>query len=173
MPAKTVVFTNTRKFDGHEFRWVTSGKDDRGLVIQMLDEKMEPAVCKGILYGDPDPLNSSYRISYNMLLNLMRVEDVEPEFLLRASFHQFQRQSDVPGLLLQAEELESQAETVDLGSKEDAELAKEYYNMDQQLLLTRRQIASIAHKPEYIVKFLQVPGRFLNISIDNENYRWG
>lgn len=25
MPAKTVVFTNTRKFDGHDFRWVTSG----------------------------------------------------------------------------------------------------------------------------------------------------
>jgi superfamily II RNA helicase len=26
MPAKTVVFTNTRKFDGKDFRWVTSGE---------------------------------------------------------------------------------------------------------------------------------------------------
>ena len=26
MPAKTVVFTNTRKFDGQDFRWVTSGE---------------------------------------------------------------------------------------------------------------------------------------------------
>jgi ATP-dependent RNA helicase DOB1 len=186
MPAKTVVFTNTRKFDGQEFRWVTSGeyiqmsgragrrgKDERGLVIQMLDEKMEPSVCKGILYGDPDPLNSSYRISYNMLLNLMRVEDVEPEFLLRASFHQFQREKDAPALLAQAEELENQAEEVDLGSSVDAELAKEYYKMDQQLLLTKKKVSNIVQKPEYIVKFLQVPGRFLDVSLDDQNYGWG
>lgn len=26
MPAKTVVFTATRKFDGRDFRWITSGE---------------------------------------------------------------------------------------------------------------------------------------------------
>jgi ATP-dependent RNA helicase DOB1 len=149
------------------------GKDDRGLVIQMLDEKMEPAVCKGILYGDPDPLNSSYRISYSMLLNLMRVEDVEPEYLLRASFHQFQRERDAPALIAQAEELDTQAEAIDLGSEAEVELAKEFYNLDQQLLLTKQKVTSIVQKPEYIVKFLQVPGRLLDVSIDDENFGWG
>lgn len=28
------------------------GKDDRGIVIQMLDEKMDPQVAKGKWYGD-------------------------------------------------------------------------------------------------------------------------
>lgn len=43
------------------------GKDDKGIVIQMLDEKMEPDVAKGMIYGDPDPLFSSYHVSYNMV----------------------------------------------------------------------------------------------------------
>ena len=66
------------------------GKDARGIVIQMLDEKMEPDVAKGMIYGASDPLFSSYHVSYNMLLNMTRVEDADPENLLRASFHQFQ-----------------------------------------------------------------------------------
>lgn len=123
--------------------------------------------------SDPDPLNSSYRISYNMLLNLMRVEDVEPEYLLRASFHQFQREKDAPALIAQAEDFLTQAENLDLGSDDEKELAKEYYKMDQQLLLTKAKVSSIARKPEYIVKFLQVPGRFLDVSIDGEHFGWG
>lgn len=70
MPAKTVVFTSVRKFDGANFRWVSSGeyiqmsgragrrgKDDRGIVILMVDEKMEPAVAKNMVKGSADPLN--------------------------------------------------------------------------------------------------------------------
>ena len=64
------------------------GKDVDGKVIQMVDLKMDPDIAKGILYGDADPLQSSYYINYNMLLNMLRVEGADPEYILRSSFHQ-------------------------------------------------------------------------------------
>lgn len=81
------MFTSSRKFDGVDFRHISGGEyiqmsgragrrglDDRGIVIQMVDEKLEPSAARSILKGGADPLNSSFHLGYNMLLNLLRVE---------------------------------------------------------------------------------------------------
>lgn len=65
MPARTVLFTSPRKFDGKDFRWITSGEyiqmsgragrrglDDKGIVILMIDEKVSPAAGKAIVQGE-------------------------------------------------------------------------------------------------------------------------
>ncbi|KAL4651626.1 hypothetical protein ACB092_01G173800 [Castanea dentata] len=75
MPAKTVVFTNVRKFDGDKFRWLSSGEyiqmsgcagrrgiDRRGICILMLDDKLKPSTTKMMLKGSADYLNRSFRM---------------------------------------------------------------------------------------------------------------
>lgn len=111
MPARTVLFTAPRKFDGKDFRWITSGEyiqmsgragrrglDEKGIVILMIDEQVSPVVGKAIVQGKPDPINSAFHLTYNMVLNLLRVEEINPEYMLERSFFQFQNQSSIPGL---------------------------------------------------------------------------
>nr|XP_035921587.1 exosome RNA helicase MTR4 isoform X2 [Halichoerus grypus] len=112
MPARTVLFTNARKFDGKDFRWISSGEyiqmsgragrrgmDDRGIVILMVDEKMSPTIGKQLLKGSADPLNSAFHLTYNMVLNLLRVEEINPEYMLEKSFYQFQHYRAIPGVV--------------------------------------------------------------------------
>jgi len=74
MPAKTVVFTSVRKFDGTANRWITGGEyiqmsgragrrglDDRGIVIMMVDEKIEPSVAQGMVSMGPRDLTHPLR----------------------------------------------------------------------------------------------------------------
>lgn len=109
MPAKTVIFTSARKFDGREFRDLSSGEyiqmsgragrrglDDRGVVIVMVDEQLEPAAAKVMIRGEADRLDSAFHLGYNMILNLMKVEGISPEFMLQRCFFQFQSSAGVP-----------------------------------------------------------------------------
>jgi ATP-dependent RNA helicase DOB1 len=108
MPAKTVVFTSVKKFDGLSLRWITSsefiqmagragrrGLDDRGIVIMMVSEAIDPSIAKEIVRGEQDNLNSAFYLGYNMILNLLRVEGISPEFMLERCFHQFQNSASV------------------------------------------------------------------------------
>ena len=79
------------------------GLDERGVVICMLDEALDPATAKAMLKGESDVLNSSFHLGYNMLLNLLRVEDVNPVKLMSRSFHQFQSTRKTPALTLAIE----------------------------------------------------------------------
>eukprot|EP00959_Pyramimonas_sp_CCMP1952_P019032 402103-Pyramimonas_sp.AAC.1 len=62
--------------------------------------------------GKADTLYSAFHLTYNMLLNLVRSEDVNPEMLMQASYRQFQQDRSIPALEAKAEMLETRRDKV-------------------------------------------------------------
>jgi superfamily II RNA helicase len=86
MPARTVVFHSLRKFDGVTFDYMRTrdflqmagragrqGIDDEGLVYTLLSPKdLQEAPVKRLLAGEPEPVESRFRLSFASLLHLVR-----------------------------------------------------------------------------------------------------
>ncbi|XP_011191568.1 exosome RNA helicase MTR4 [Zeugodacus cucurbitae] len=182
MPARTVLFTAPRKFDGKNFRWISSGEyiqmagragrrglDDKGIVILMIDEKVSPSIGRGIVQGKADPINSAFHLTYNMVLNLLRVEEINPEYMLERSFFQFQNQSSIPELYKQVQD--KQNELAKIKISEEHSVAS-YHHIREQLDSYGKQFKRWITKPEYLVPFLQ-PGRLIKIQNEKDEFDWG
>ncbi|TWW66438.1 Superkiller viralicidic activity 2-like 2 [Takifugu flavidus] len=182
MPARTVLFTSARKFDGKSHRFITSGEyiqmsgragrrgmDDRGIVIFMVDEKMSPAVGKQLLKGSADPLNSAFHLTYNMVLNLLRVEEINPEYMLEKSFYQFQHYRALPGVVEKIKKYEEQYHTIEIPNQESVVT---YFKIRQQLAKLGKEIQEFIHRPKYCLPFLQ-PGRLVKVKNEDADFGWG
>ncbi|ETW75423.1 hypothetical protein HETIRDRAFT_67679 [Heterobasidion irregulare TC 32-1] len=182
MPAKTVVFTAARKFDGHEFRDLSSGEyiqmsgragrrglDDRGVVIMMCDERLEPTAAKNMVKGEADRLDSAFHLGYNMVLNLMKIEVISPEYMLERCFFQFQSSAGVPILEDQLKKAEDEKSTMIIP---DEELVEEYYEYRQQLDQMSADFRDVITHPNYSLPHLK-PGRLVKIKYQDMDFGWG
>eukprot|EP00054_Salpingoeca_dolichothecata_P030394 m.246805 g.246805 ORF g.246805 m.246805 type:complete len:1258 (+) comp26650_c0_seq16:589-4362(+) len=108
MPAKAVAFDSTRKYDGGGFRDLMPGEyvqmagragrrglDDTGTVVIICKGDMpDLASLKMMILGKPTKLQSRFRLTYNMILNLLRVEELRVEDMMKRSFSEFHTQRD-------------------------------------------------------------------------------
>ncbi|XP_059150958.1 uncharacterized protein LOC131937492 [Physella acuta] len=103
LPAKTVVFDGVWKNDGRQFRFVQVGEytqmagragrrgmDMAGNVIilcHMFMPKMSN--LRKALQGNPNLLRSKFRLTYSMILHLMRDQQFDVQDMMRKSFNEF------------------------------------------------------------------------------------
>ncbi|KAK0651611.1 rRNA-processing arch domain-containing protein [Cercophora newfieldiana] len=172
MPARTVVFTQVTKFDGVSNRPLTSseyvqmagragrrGLDDRGIVIMMVDDKLEPETAKAIVVGQQDRLNSAFYLGYNMVLNLLRIEAISPEFMLERCFFQFQNAASVPQLEKELISLQQERDGMIIP---DESTVKDYWTIRSQLEEYNKDMIAVIQHPSHCIEFLQ-PGRLVSI----------
>lgn len=120
MPARSVVFSGIRKHDGHSFRELLAGEytqmsgragrrglDPTGVVIiNAADELPETGVLNKMLLGQPTKLQSQFRLTYNMILNLLRVEALKVEEMIKRSFSENASQRLLPDQEKKVKEVE-------------------------------------------------------------------
>ncbi|KAF4306971.1 Helicase [Botryosphaeria dothidea] len=112
LPTRTVVFSGYRKHDGRQFRDLLPGEytqmagragrrglDPVGSVIIVTPgaEEAPPAArLRQMILGDPTKLRSQFRLTYNMILNLLRVEALKIEEMIKRSFSENATQALLP-----------------------------------------------------------------------------
>ncbi|KAL9646095.1 hypothetical protein ABK040_007973 [Willaertia magna] len=179
MPAKTVIFTGVEKFDGVITRTLTSGEyiqmsgragrrglDDKGIVILMLDDpNLREEDARQLMNGIADPLNSSFHLSYYMVLNLLRVEELTPEYIMERSFYQFQCEKKKSHYEQKLEELKLKRDSISLPN--EPQLAS-YVNLLQELKQVNHQYRTEITTPRYIIPYLSA-GRLVKI----KDWGWG
>jgi antiviral helicase SKI2 len=110
MPARTVVFSSLRKHDGNGFRYLHAGeytqmagragrrgKDATGTVIILCPEGvLTDAILRQVILGQPTRLTSQFRLTYQMILSLLRIESLRVEEMLKRSFSEDGNQKSAP-----------------------------------------------------------------------------
>ncbi|XP_045681804.1 helicase SKI2W isoform X2 [Phyllostomus hastatus] len=108
MPARTVVFDSMRKHDGSTFRDLLPGEyvqmagragrrglDPTGTVILLCKGRVPEMVdLHRMLTGKPSQLQSQFRLTYTMILNLLRVDALRVEDMMKRSFSEFPSRKD-------------------------------------------------------------------------------
>ncbi|KAF8858767.1 antiviral helicase [Acephala macrosclerotiorum] len=113
LPTRTVVFSGYRKFDSSSFRDLHPGEytqmagragrrglDPVGSVIIVtpggIGEAPPARELQEMILGNPSKLTSQFRLTYNMILNLLRVEALKIEEMIKRSFSEHATQQLLP-----------------------------------------------------------------------------
>lgn len=191
MPARTVVFNGIRKHDGKGFRDLLPGEytqmagraGRRGLdavgtvIIACWNDVPEPNSLRTMLAGKATTLTSQFRLTYNMILNLLRVEVLTVTDMMKRSFSEFHTQKalasrKIPQLIMRGRKLLGRLEQALIDDfphlQESGELAliREFYELQRQKRELEKQLTAwILTNHVQAAKTAIAPGRIVALNV--------
>ncbi|KAG8448608.1 hypothetical protein GDO86_015627 [Hymenochirus boettgeri] len=198
MPARTVVFDSIRKHDGSNFRDLTPGEyiqmagragrrglDNTGMVIILCKADVpEMSDLHKMMLGKPTLLQSQFRLTYSMILNLLRVEALRVEDMMKRSFAESRTQKDSKTHKQRIKLLtQKMADMGDIECSGDLADLHDYFVTVQELICTREMLHKRVVESINGMKCLSigrivivnteyhswVPGIILQVSSDSSN----
>ncbi|XP_055695170.1 SKI2 subunit of superkiller complex protein [Lutzomyia longipalpis] len=177
MPARTVIFDSDRKFDGTAVRNLypaeytqmagragRRGLDENGTVILICKSEKVPDIpsLQGMMLGKPMRLESQFKLTYAMILNLLRVERVSVVDMMSHSYREFHSQQKLPENMIKLREV--QKEFAQLPPLEDnLQPLCEFYSVASDYFGCVDRVNQEVFKHPEVKKKLQ-PGRLVVIT---------
>lgn len=154
LPTRTVVFSELRKHDGTGFRNLTPGEftqmsgragrrglDKIGTVIVMsYSEPLNKLTLKDVCLGTPTKLVSQFRLTYNMILNLLRIEALRVEEMIKHSFSENTSQTMMPEHQKKINELEDKLNNLPALEITDPFTEAELEDVFQKLIIYKETV---------------------------------
>ncbi|HWG01560.1 MAG TPA: DEAD/DEAH box helicase [Trebonia sp.] len=155
MPARTVVIERLDKWNGETHATLTAGEytqltgragrrgiDVEGHAVVMYQPGVDPGMVAGLAGTRTYPLNSSFRPSYNMAVNLtQRAGRARAATLLESSFAQFQADRSVVGVTRRLRRAQAHAAELAKSMTCDRGDFMEYAALRHQLTETERAVS--------------------------------
>lgn len=189
MPAKAVVFNSIRKHDGNQFRLLEPGEytqmagragrrglDKVGTVILCCFGEVPPphSTIRQMLTGTSTRLSSNFRLTYGMILNLLKSEaELSVAAMIKWSFSEFATQralaaNKFPQLLIRGErtlqKLDEQFQT-DSAQWIGVDDLEDYFAVCSELLTMNNRVLCHLRESDYL-SFNDIchPGRIILIT---------
>lgn len=187
LPTRTVVFSEIQKHDGNGLRDLTPGEftqmagragrrglDKTGTVIIMAyNDPLPIASFKEVTLGVPTKLESQFRLTYNMILNLLRIEALKVEEMIKYSFSENTNQTSQPEHQKRIEELQGQLESIKEYECDDCgDDLEKFLDATIRYKDTTVKMMTELTKTDSIHKILR-DGRLIVFRDENENHKLG
>lgn len=183
LPVKTTIFTDVNKFNGtnlrilhgHEYTQAAGragrlGLDSVGHVIHLnnLFRNVNIISYKNMMKGDPQKLVSKFKISYNLLLNLVNIKNNDFTQFVNKSMIKENVNESINTVLLEKQELENkiiQKQQSSCYLKTPVNLIEKYIEM------SKNRLSSVNKKRKQIEREMSsLKAEYISIEMDAREY---